>query len=69
MFRFSPLLRGIEQRARHLHGLSLGALSLWESQDSTTSGFCHLTVTLLVARSALYSFAAVSSTSWAGKER
>ncbi|MCK4391948.1 hypothetical protein KAX17_03495 [Candidatus Bipolaricaulota bacterium] len=28
MFRFAPLLRGIEQRARHLHGLSLGAIAL-----------------------------------------
>ena len=27
MFRLSPLLRGIEQRARHLHGLSLGAIA------------------------------------------
>jgi len=28
VFRFAPLLRGIEQRARHLHGLSLGAIAL-----------------------------------------
>lgn len=27
MFRFSPLLRGIERRARNLHGLSLGAIA------------------------------------------
>lgn len=27
MFRFAPLLRGIERRARHLQGLSLGAIA------------------------------------------